>query len=47
MPENIPPAEHISHVEKRIKNTPPFLELDGSDAKGLDGLDGLDGSDGV
>jgi len=23
MPENIPPAEHISEVEKRIKNTPP------------------------
>jgi DNA-damage-inducible protein D len=30
----------ISHVEKRIKNTPPFLELDGSDAKGLIGTDG-------
>jgi len=40
MPENIPPAEHISNVEKRIKNTPPFLELDGSDAKGLIGTDG-------
>jgi len=40
MPENIPPAEHISHVVKRIKNTPPFLELDGSDAKGLVGTDG-------
>jgi hypothetical protein len=28
------------NVEKRIKNTPPFLELDGSDAKGLIGTDG-------
>ena len=40
MPENIPPAEHISKVEKRIKSTPPFLELDGNDAKGLVGTDG-------
>jgi hypothetical protein len=40
MPENIPPAEHISKVEKRIKNTPPFLEFDGNDAKGLVGTDG-------
>jgi len=39
MPENTPPAEHISHVEKRIKNTPSFLKLDGSDAKGLIGTD--------
>lgn len=37
MPENIPPAEHISKVEKRIKTTPPLLELDGKDAKGLVG----------
>ena len=37
MPEKIPPAEHISKVEKRIKNTPPLLELDGKDAKGLIG----------
>ena len=37
MPEKIPAAEHISEVEKRIKNTPPFLELDGKDAKGLIG----------
>jgi len=37
MPENIPPAEHISAVEKRIKNTPPMLELDEKDAKGLTG----------
>jgi hypothetical protein len=40
MPDNIPPAEHISHVEKRINNTPPFPELDGNDAKGLVGTDG-------
>ena len=40
MPENIPPVEHISQVEKRIKNTPPFLELDGNDAKGLIGTNG-------
>lgn len=37
MPEKIPPAEHISKVEKRIKSTPPLLELDGRDAKGLIG----------
>jgi DNA-damage-inducible protein D len=37
MPENIPPAEHISEVEKRIKNTPPLLELEEKDAKGLVG----------
>ena len=37
MPENIPPAEHISDVEKRIKNTPPLLELEEKDAKGLVG----------
>jgi len=37
MPENIPPAEHISEVEKRIKNTPPLMELEEKDAKGLVG----------
>lgn len=37
MPENIPPAEHISQVEKRIKNTRPLLELEEKDAKGLVG----------
>lgn len=37
MPEKIPPAEHISEVEKRIKSTPPGLELDEKDAKGLVG----------
>lgn len=37
MPEKIPPAEHINEVEKRIKCTPPVLELDEKDAKGLVG----------
>jgi DNA-damage-inducible protein D len=37
MPESIPPAEHIRKVEKRIKNTPPKLELEDKDAKGLVG----------
>lgn len=37
MPENIPPAEHINEVEKRIKSTPPVLELEEKDAKGLVG----------
>jgi len=39
MPENIPPAEHISKVEKRIKETPPLMELEEKDAKGLIGED--------
>jgi hypothetical protein len=37
MPENLPPAEHIKQVEKRLKSSAPKLELDGSDAKGLVG----------
>jgi DNA-damage-inducible protein D len=37
MPEKIPPAEHINEVEKRIKSTPPILELEEKDAKGLVG----------
>ena len=36
-PEKIPPAEHISQVEKRIKTTPPKLKLEEKDAKGLIG----------
>lgn len=36
-PENIPPAEHISQVEKRIKSTPLKLELEQRDAIGLAG----------
>ncbi|MCD6187067.1 MAG: DNA damage-inducible protein D [Desulfuromusa sp.] len=39
MPENIPPAEHIKNVEKRIKDTPPLMELEEKDAKGLIGQD--------
>ncbi len=40
MPEAIPPAGHISIVEKRTKSTPPLLELHGNDAQGLVGADG-------
>jgi hypothetical protein len=35
MLEDIPAAEHIKEVEKRIKVTPPLLELEEKDAKGL------------
>jgi DNA-damage-inducible protein D len=34
-PENIPSAEHIKDVEKRIKTAMPKLELDARDASGL------------
>lgn len=37
MPEDIPPAEHIKQVEKRIKCATPILELDEKHAKGLAG----------
>jgi DNA-damage-inducible protein D len=37
LPENIPPAEHIKQVEKRIASTPPKLQLEDKDAKGLVG----------
>lgn len=36
-PEKLPPAEHIKHVEKRVKNASPKLELEDKDAKGLIG----------
>jgi DNA-damage-inducible protein D len=39
LPENIPPAEHIKQVEKRVKGTKPKLKLDQRDAKGLRGGD--------
>jgi len=39
LPENLPPAEHIKQVVKRIKQAAPKLELDGPDAKGLIGDD--------
>lgn len=35
LPENIPPAEHIKEVEKRIKTATPKLQLDQRDASGL------------
>lgn len=33
--ENIPPAEHIKDVEKRVKQSTPKMELDQRDAGGL------------
>jgi DNA-damage-inducible protein D len=35
LPENIPPAEHIKIVQKRIKGVKPRLQLDDKNAKGL------------
>lgn len=35
LPENIPPAEPIKNVEKRLKKTKSTLALDDKDAKGL------------
>jgi len=35
MPENIPPAEHIKQVKKRVKGIKPHLQLNEQDAKGL------------
>ena len=35
LPENIPPAEHIKLVEKRLKDTAPRLALDEREAGGL------------
>jgi DNA-damage-inducible protein D len=37
MPENLPPAEHIKEVQKRLKSATPKLELEEKDAKGLTG----------
>ena len=37
LPEDIPPAEHIKSVAKRIAKTPPRLALEDKDAKGLVG----------
>lgn len=37
LPENLPPAEHIKQVEKRVKKATPKLELDGPAAQGLIG----------
>ena len=36
-PENLPAAEHIRKVKKRLKSTAPKLQLDDKDAKGLVG----------
>ena len=40
LPEQIPPAEHIKEVEKRVKTSTPRLELDDRDAGGLLGSAG-------
>lgn len=40
LPENIPPAEHIKKVEKRLKQAKPKLKLDKRDARGLKGEEG-------
>lgn len=39
-PEQLPPAEHIKQVEKRVKSSAPKLELEEKDAKGLIGKAG-------
>jgi DNA-damage-inducible protein D len=43
LPENIPPAEHIKEVEKRLKSTTPKLQLDEREAGGLLGDEPKDG----
>ncbi len=35
LPENIPPAEHIKNVKKRLKKAKPAFTLDSKDAAGL------------
>ena len=37
LPENIPPAEHIKIIQKRIKGVKPRLQLDEKNSKGLSG----------
>lgn len=37
LPEQLPPAEHIKQIEKRVKSAAPKLELEEKDAKGLIG----------
>jgi len=39
-PVSVQMIDREPEAVERIKNTPPFLELDGSDAKGLIGTDG-------
>lgn len=36
LPENIPPAEHVNKVKKRLKTSKPRLDLDPKDALGID-----------
>ena len=43
LPENIPPAEHIKEVEKRLKSATPKLQLDEREAGGLLGDDSKGG----
>ena len=35
LPENIPPAEPISNVKKRLRNSTPQILLDPKDAAGI------------
>jgi DNA-damage-inducible protein D len=35
LPENIPPAEHIKKVAKRLKTSKPRLALEAKDAAGI------------
>lgn len=42
LPEQIPPAEHIKEVEKRLKVASPKVELDTKDAAGLLGASEAD-----
>lgn len=35
LPENLPPAERIKQVERRIKQATPKWELEGPDPRGL------------
>ena len=37
LPEELPPAEHIKQVKKRVQSAAPKLELEETDAKGLIG----------
>ena len=37
LPEELPPAEHIKQVKKRVQSVAPKLELEETDAKGLIG----------
>lgn len=45
LPENLPPAEPIQHVSKRLATTPPKLQLEDKDAKGLVGEEASNNED--